>query len=107
MQALKITFILVVVLTLARCIPVYYSSTEYGEFVKHETKRARSEWQLKETLLNEAKEYSLPVKESDITFTTTDNVLRVSVDYQVPLNMLIFNHEMKFHAIASGLLPER
>jgi hypothetical protein len=47
------------------------------------------------------------VKESDITFTTTDNVLRVSVDYQVPLNMLIFNHEVKFHAIASGLLPER
>jgi hypothetical protein len=107
MQALKITFILVVVLTLARCIPVFYSSSEYDEFVKHETQRARSESQLKQSLLNEAKEYSLPVKESDISFTKADNVLRVSVDYQVPLNMLIFNHDLKFHTIASGLLPAR
>jgi len=107
MQALKITFVLVVLLALTRYIPVYYSSSEYGEFVRHETARARSESQLKQSLLNEAREYSLPVTESDISINEKDNVLRVTVDYQVPLNMLVFSHELKFHTIASGLLPGR
>jgi hypothetical protein len=107
MQALKITFVLVFILALTRYIPVYYISTEYSEFVRHETAHARSERQLKQSLLNEAREHSLPVKESDIDIKETDNVLRVTVDYRVPLNMLIFNHELKFRAIGSGLLPGR
>jgi hypothetical protein len=105
MQAVKVSFALVVLLTLTRFIPIYYSSSEFGEFVKHETARARSESQLKKSLLDEAREHSLPVKESDISINKTDDILRVTVDYQVKMNLLLFNHEMKFHTIASGLIP--
>jgi hypothetical protein len=107
MQALKITFVLVVAFVLTRYLPVYYSSSEYDQFVRHETARARSASQLKQSLLNEAREYSLPVKESDIRINRADDILRVTVDYQVPLNLLIFNHELKFHTIASGFLRGR
>ena len=107
MQAVKVSFALVVLLTLTRFIPIYYSSSEFGEFVKHETARARSESQLKKSLLDEAREHSLPVKESDISINKTDDILRVTVDYKVPLKMLIFDHDLKFHTIASAFMPGR
>jgi hypothetical protein len=47
------------------------------------------------------------VNESDITISETDNVLRVTVDYKVPLKMLIFNHDLKFHTIAGGFFRGR
>jgi hypothetical protein len=107
MQTVKLTFVLAALFGLIRYIPVYYCSSEFDEAVKHATARARSETQLKVTLLNEAKEYSLPVKESDISINKKDNVLRVTVDYAVPMNMIIFNHELKFHAMATGMAPEQ
>jgi hypothetical protein len=105
MQTVKLTFVLAALFGLIRYLPVYYCSTEFGEAVKHQTAHARSETQLKISLLNEAKEYSLPIKESDISINRKDNVLRVTVDYAVPMNMLIFNHELKFHTMASGMAP--
>lgn len=107
MQALKMTVVVVCLLGFLRYIPIYYSFSEYSEFVKHETARAVSKSQLKQTLLNEARQYSIPLTESDISIRETDNVLRVTVDYRVPLKMLIFNHDLKFHTIASGFLPGR
>jgi hypothetical protein len=107
MQVLKITIVLVSLLGLIRYIPIYYSFSEYSEFVKHETKRAVSKSQLKQSLLNEARQYSIPVTESDISIRETDNILRVTVDYKVPLKMLIFDHDLKFHTIASAFMPGR
>ena len=106
-QTVKTTIVLVSLLGFMRYIPIYYSFAEYSEFVKHETGRAVSESQLKQSLINEARLYSLPVNESDITITETDNVLRVTVDYKVPLKMIIFNHDLKFHTIAGGWLSGR
>jgi len=105
MQAVKISIVLILLLALVRFVPVYYSSNEFEEFVRHEASRARSESQLRQSVLNEAREYSLPVNESDIRFDRTDDVLRVTVDYKVPVNMLVYNSELKFHAIGSGLVP--
>ena len=106
-QTVKTTIVLVSLLGFMRYIPIYYSFAEYSEFVKHETKRAVSKSQLKQSLLNEARQYSIPVTESDISIRETDNILRVTVDYKVPLKMLIFNHDLKFHTIASAFMPGR
>ena len=106
-QTVKTTIVLVSLLGLIRYIPIYYSFSEYSEFVKHETKRAVSKSQLKQSLLNEARQYSIPVTESDISIRETDNILRVTVDYKVPLKMLIFDHDLKFHTIASAFMPGR
>jgi len=106
MQALKVFIALTVVLIVTRYLPVYYSSSEFGDFVRHQAARAQSEWQLKQSLLDEAKAQSLPVKDSDISIDRTNDVLRVTVDYQVPVNLVVYNPELKFHVIGSGLLPQ-
>ena len=47
------------------------------------------------------------MKESDISIDETDDILRVTVDYQVPVNLLIYNPTLKFRMIGSGLLPRQ
>ena len=105
MNKMKVTLAVAALLVLTRYFPVYYTSNEYSEFVRNATTRARSESQLKQSLLDQAQQYSLPVKDSDISFNKKDGVLRVTVDYSVPVNLFVVNPALKFHASASGAAP--
>ena len=62
--------------------------------------------QLKSALLNKAQEYSLPVKDDDISITTTGAVFRVAVDYRVPIDLFVYSPRLTFHTIGAGLLRE-
>jgi len=104
MKASKAGFILAGLLTTTQFLPIYYKSSEFSYFVRREAARTRSESDLKESLLREAKAYSLPVKESDISIERTNGVLRVTVDYKVPVHLLVYNPEMKFRVIGAGSL---
>ena len=106
MTALKGIFALALLIALMRYVPVYYNSSEYNEFVRHEAARNHSESLLRQTLLSQAREYSLPVQPSDINIDETDNVLRVTVDYTVPVNLFVVNRQLKFRAMGSALLPQ-
>jgi hypothetical protein len=106
MRALKRALILSGVLVLTRYSLVYYNSSEFNNFVRHETERTRLVAHLKQSLLDKARVYSLPVRDSDISITTADTVLRVAVDYQVPVNLLVYKPELKFHLVASSLLHD-
>jgi len=104
MRALKLTFTLAGLLVLIRYVPVYYHTSEFNDFVMQEAQRTRQRDQLKGALLNRAKDYSLPVTEADINITTSDGVIRVAVDYTVPLDLLVYRPELKFHATGAGLM---
>ena len=106
MRALKLTFALAGLLALLRYVPVYYHTSEFNDFVKQETQRTRLKGQLKSALLNKAKEYSLPVQEDDIDITITGAVLRVAVDYRVPIDLLVYSPKLKFRAIGAGFLRQ-
>ena len=106
MQTLKVTFVLAGLLALTRYIPVYYSSSEFNYAVRQEAARSRSETQLKAAVLEQARAHALPIKESDITIDRTDAVVRVTVDYAVPVNLLVYNPRVKFHVTGGGLLPQ-
>src|SRR5262245_33547798 len=103
MRALKVTLALVGMLVLVQYAPVYYSSLEFNDFVQQEVMRARSAGQLKETVLNQARSYSLPVSESDINITTSGSVFRVNVDYSVPVKLLVYTPHLRFQAGGTGL----
>ena len=102
MRALKLTFALAGLLALGQYLHLYYKSLQFNDFVKEEAQRTGLVSQLRLTLLDKAKEYSLPVRQSDINITTTDGVLRVGVDYSVPFNLLVYSPSLKFRAIGAG-----
>ena len=99
MRALKVALALAGLLALLRYSLVYYHSFEFNDFVRQETQRTRVKSPLKSALLDRAEVYDLPVKGDDIQITTVGPVLRVIVDYRVPVNLLVFSHELTFHTI--------
>jgi len=103
-RAVKLTVLLVLVFVMARYVPVYYHTMEFNRYVQEQTPRIRMQAPLKEAILSKAEEHNLPVTAQDINMTTSDSVLRVSVEYQVPVNFYVFQRAFKFSAVGSGLL---
>ena len=106
MRAVRLAVVLVGLIVGIQCVPVYYNSLMFNDFVKEEAQHTRMKAKLQEALLSKANAYSLPVKPSDIVITTGGSVFRVSVDYSVPVNLLVYTPELKSHAIGSGLFRD-
>jgi hypothetical protein len=102
MRAFKFSFALAVLLALLRFGNVYYESWQFDDFVQQQTRRIHSKTVFKQALLNEAKAYSLPITDSDIVLNTINSVLRVSVDYKVPIDLIVYQPQMQFHVISGG-----
>jgi hypothetical protein len=102
MRAYKAAFALTGSLALFQFVSVYYNTSQFDYAVRREAERSGGSRQIKSAILIKAKDYSLPVQESDINVTKSGPVLRVVVDYRVPVNLFLVNPELKFHAIGSG-----
>jgi hypothetical protein len=104
MRVLKWMLIVASVLVTARYSSIYYQASEFNHFVQQEAQRTRFKQELQQEILYKAKVYALPVSEDNITITTAGAVISVAVNYQVPLNLLIFRHELKFRTTGSGMM---
>lgn len=106
MRALKLALMLAGLLAIIQYIPAYYYASEFDSFVHNEVMRTRVRNQLKRDIMDRARFYSLRVRENDINITTSGAVFRVAIDYEVPVNLLVYNHELRFHTIGAGLLSQ-
>jgi hypothetical protein len=103
-RALKLTIMALALMTCVRYIPVWYHTWEFNRYVQEQTARIRSRAPLREAILSKAEQHNIALTPEDISMTTADSVLRVSVDYQVPVNFYLFRKDFSFHAMGSGLL---
>ena len=103
MRVLKGLGVAVAFFLLARYFPVIYYAMEFNDFVKHEVQRNRVAPQLQKALLDQAQIDFLPLKPEDIHINKGDDLIRVSVDYKVPVNLFLVTHELTFHATGAGL----
>ena len=91
-------------LLMFRYVPVYYHTIQFNQFVQDQVPRIRMRAPLQEAILSKAEEHNLNVTAQDIIMTTSDSVLRVAVEYHVPVNFYVFRQDLKFRAGGSGLL---
>jgi len=103
MRIVKTAAVIAVLVLIARYFPVFYYTSMFNDFVKQEAQRTRVIPQLENALLRQADAYFLPVKADDIKIQRDGDLLRVKVDYRVPVNLFIFKHELSFHATGAGL----
>lgn len=103
-RAMKLLVLGVCAVAMARYVPVYYHTWEFNRFVSEQVPRIRREAPLKQAILSKAEEHNIPITDQDITMTTSDSVLRVNVEYQVPVNFYIFTRAFKFSAVGSGFM---
>ena len=106
-RVLKLALFAAVAVALFRYVPVYYHTMEFNRYVQQQVPRIRSRAPLKEAILSKAEEHSLNVAAEDINMTESDSVLRVSVEYHVPVDFYVFHQDLKFNAAGSGLLMTR
>jgi hypothetical protein len=105
MRAKRIFAVAITFFLLARYFPVLYYTSQFNDFVKLEAQRNRIGAQLRQALLQQAGIYFLPVQPDDIQIKEDEDLIRVNVDYKVPVNLFIFTHELSFHASGAGLAP--
>ena len=103
-KILKLAFLGAVAVALFRYVPVYYHTMEFNRYVQEQVPRIRKPAPLKEAILTMAEEHNLNVTAQNIEMTESDSVLRVSVQYQVPVDFYVFHQYLKFNAAGSGLL---
>jgi hypothetical protein len=107
MRAVKALIVVALLVMLARYFPVYYNASMFNDFVKTETERNHAVSQLQLALLQKAQMYFLPVKVEDIQIKEDGSLLRVNVNYHVPVDFVVFRHELSFHAAGAGLLSSQ
>jgi hypothetical protein len=105
MRVLKVVAVACTFFLVARYFPVVYYAMEFNDFVKQEVQRSRMGPRLQKALLDQAQLDFLPVKPDDIRINEGDGLIRVNVDYKVPVNLFVFTHELRFHATGAGLAP--
>ena len=106
MRGIKTLVALATLFVTIRFVNVYYGSWQFDDFLKQQTKRIHSTAQFKQSLLSEATEYSLPITESDITLTNVGSVLRVTVDYKAPVDLIVYQPKLQFHSTSAGIVRE-
>ena len=98
MQKAKVGLLVLLMFVLVRYAGVYHRATEFNHYVQEQVSLIDSKNSLKEVLLLKAEENQIPITEQNINFTTTGSELRVSVEYHVPLNLLLFQKDLTFHS---------
>lgn len=102
-RALKAVLVLAILVALARYFPVVYYSSQFNDFVVQEVRRTNVTTKLKQALLQKAELYFLPVKPEDIQIKDRGGMLEVKVDYKVPVDFFVFQHELAFQAAGVGI----
>jgi type III secretion system FlhB-like substrate exporter len=103
-RAVKLMVYVILVVAVARYVPVYYHTMMFNQYVHDQVPRIRMQAPLKEAILSKAEEHNIPITAQDISMTTSDSVLRVNVEYQVPINFYLFTRAFKSTAVGSGFL---
>jgi len=109
----QVFFLLVLVALLfaaSQYIPAYFSAFQFNDFVRQEVKYASSSRKtadaLRTDILEKASELGIPITKKDIRITSRGPSFTLEVDYQWPIDMKLYRHELLFHTSESGELFE-
>jgi len=106
MRVFKLAMALAGLLSLVQYIPAYYHASEFENFLRHEVQRTRSTGKLRREILDQAGAYALRLNDDDIDITKTGAVFRVAVNCRVPVDFLVYRHELMFRTVDGGLLAD-
>jgi hypothetical protein len=96
-QKAKIGLLVLLLFVLVRNAGVYHRATEFNRYVQEQASLIDSGNSLKEILMLKAEQSELPITDQNINVTRNGAEMRVSVEYQVPLDLILFHPELTFH----------
>ena len=83
-----------------RLLPPYFAEYQLSDKMQEEARFAvvnrHGEDQIRETIFKEAQSLDIPIAKEDIKVFASMSVVRISVDYTVPIDLLIYKMDLHF-----------
>jgi hypothetical protein len=77
-------------------IAEYQLSDKMQEQAKFGVVNRYTEDQIRETVFKEAQDLDVPIKKEDIKVLASSSVVRISLDYRVPIDLIVYKMELHF-----------
>jgi hypothetical protein len=105
-QLFYLLVLIALIYTAAQYVPPYLDSYQFNDFIRQEVKYAisarRTPAQVTASVLQKAKDMNIPVTARDIHITRRGPAFTVNVEYHVPIDMRVYQHELVFHSSETG-----
>jgi len=92
--------LLLVVYAAVKILPAYVNDYQLSDKMQEQARFAvvnrYTEEQIRENVFKAAQELDIPAKREDIKITTTNSVVKISVEYTVPVNLLVYHLDLHF-----------
>jgi hypothetical protein len=100
-KAIAITAILVFgVFAAFKLLPPYINEYQLSDKMQEQARfgvvNRYTEEQIRDTIFKEAQDLDVPIKKEDIKVLASPSVVRISLDYTVPIDLLIYKMELHF-----------
>jgi hypothetical protein len=77
-------------------IAEYQLSDKMQEQARFAVVNRYTEEQIRETIYKEVQNLEIPVKKEEIKVMASQQVVRISVDYTVPIDLMVYNLQLHF-----------
>ncbi len=100
-KAIAFTAILVFgVYAAFKLLPPYINEYQLADKMQEQARfgvvNRYSEEQIRNTVFKEAQDLDIPIKKEDIKVLASPSVVRISLDYTVPIDLLVYKMELHF-----------
>jgi hypothetical protein len=103
-------FILLILILLlfvgAQYVPGYFAALQFNDYVRQEVKYAvtsrKTPEAVRDEALEKANELGIPLTKNDVRITRRGPAFTLDIDYHWPINLRVYQQELKFHVSESG-----
>ncbi len=101
LKAIVFTVVLVFgVFAAFKVLPPYINEYQLSDKMQEQARfgvvNRYTEEQIRDTIFKEAQDLDVPIKKEDIKVLASPSVVRISLDYRVPIDLLIYKMELHF-----------
>jgi hypothetical protein len=101
LKAIVFTVILILGIYMAfKIVPAYVSEYQLQDKMQEQARfgvvNRYSAEQIRDSIYKVVQDLDIPAKRDDIKVTTSQEVVRISLDYTVPINTIFYNTELHF-----------
>ena len=83
-----------------RLLPPYLAEYQLSDKMQEQARFAvvnrYTEDQIRDTIFKEAQDLDVPIKKEDIKVLASTSVVRISLDYTVPIDLLVYKMDLHF-----------
>ncbi len=101
LKAIVFTVVLVFgVFAAFKVLPPYINEYQLSDKMQEQARfgvvNRYTEEQIRDTIFKEAQDLDVPIKKEDIKVLASPSVVRISLDYRVPIDLLVYKMELHF-----------